>query len=276
MEAMMDRLLSKALERNDASWEKRLPVIISTYEAKVDAKIHASEQRTLEKFGVLERNFEELKATVKTTVDQLSLSSTSGPRRVSASSAPPPTTSSNFVPSKVFVQGFYDWKTRTGALCEQEIDMLAERLLAGVPDDIRQKFTLSKEHEHSFRLQFSTTEGKSLRWKFREHLVGAILKKNITVNEKKLTVRVEDAPEVQAKRKHYWRAVDAIKRMGTEDSDFILDPKSYGIHDAKELDPMGYVTEHGYVWDEKIVKRAIPSINMIDLKKAALIGDQRR
>jgi len=57
MEAMMDRLLSKALEANDQSWEKRLPSILSSYETKVDAKIQASEKRTLEKFGVLENHY---------------------------------------------------------------------------------------------------------------------------------------------------------------------------------------------------------------------------
>ena len=126
------------------------------------------------------------------------------------------------------------------------------------------------------RLQFCTTEGKDHCWKFREHLVAAILRDNIKVGEKELTVRVEDAPDVQLKRKHYWSAVDAIKRVGTEDEHFILVPKSYCIHDIKELEPMGYVTEQGYVWNENVVKRAIPSINMLDLKKAMLLGGRQR
>ena len=276
MEAVIDRIVSKAIEKNDESWEQRLPVIMSSYEAKVDAKIEASEQRTLEKIGNLEKNFEELKETVKTSIGHISSPSAS---RAAAPYKSSPLTSANslqFVPSKVYVQGFYDWKTRTGALSEQEVDALADKLLAGVPAEIRQKFTLTKEHAQSFRLQFCTSDGRDLCWKFREHLAGAILKDNIQVGEKKLTVRVEDAPDVQLKRKHYWSGVDDIKRVGTEDEHFILVPKSFGIHDVEELAPMGYVTEQGYVWNENVMKRALPHINMLDLKKAALMGSRRR
>ena len=83
MEAMMDRLVSKAIERNDASWGKRLPSILSSFETKLDAKIEASEKRTLEKFGKLEKDVEDLKATVNARIGQRSSLSAS-----SSSSAP--------------------------------------------------------------------------------------------------------------------------------------------------------------------------------------------
>lgn len=66
----------------------------------------------------------------------------------------------SFVPSKVYVQGFYDWRTRTGAFSETEVDKLAEKLWAGVPDEFQRKFSFDKVHEKSFRLQFSTAAGK--------------------------------------------------------------------------------------------------------------------
>ena len=50
----------------------------------------------------------------------------------------------------------------------------------------------------------------------------------------------------------------------------------FGIHDVKELELMGRVTEQGYVWDEKVVKRAIPPANTLELRKNALMGGRRR
>ena len=93
---------------------------------------------------------------------------------------------STFVPSNVYVQGSYDWKTRTGALSQSEVDKLAGKLLAGVPEDLGQKFKLQQQHEQSFRLQFTTSAGREQCWKFREHLVGSILKNEIKINEKSL------------------------------------------------------------------------------------------
>ena len=184
--------------------------------------------------------------------------------------------SSKFVPTEVCVQGFYDWKNRTGALSEAEADELAGKLLSMVPDEIANKFKLVKEHAQYFRLKFSTTEGGEPCWKLREHLVGAITKSDIKVKDKELTVRVQDAPDMQIKRANYWRAVDAIKRVGTEDVNFILVPKSFGIHDATDLTPMGHVTDRGYVWDEAVVRKALPSANIMELKKAALNIGRRR
>ena len=52
-EAMMERLLDQAF----ASWEKRSHSILASYDAKVDANIAASEDRTLAKTRVLEQSF---------------------------------------------------------------------------------------------------------------------------------------------------------------------------------------------------------------------------
>ena len=170
--------MSKALEANDQSWEKRLPSILSSYETKVDAKIQASEKRTLEKFGVLEKHFEDLRASVSSSSCQVSSSSAVRGERSQQAPAGPSSTKSNtqFVPSKVYVQGFYDWKTRIGALSEPEAVEIAAKLLAAVPADLGKKFELAKEHEQFYRLEFSTSAGKDQCWKFREQLVPAISK----------------------------------------------------------------------------------------------------
>jgi len=182
----------------------------------------------------------------------------------------------DFIPSEVYVRGFYDRKSRTGALSKDEVDELGGKLLAGLPKELQQQFKLINEYEESFRLKFSTTAGREQCWKFREQLTNAIAKDDIKNCGESLTVRVQDAPDMQAKRAHFWHAVDAIKTLGAEDVDFILVPKSSGIHDASGLELMGCVTEQGYVWDEAIVKKAFPSASMIELRKAVLNKTRRR
>ena len=39
---------------------------------------------------------------------------------------------------------------------------------------------------------------------------------------------------------------------------------------------MGDVTEKGYVWNDEIVRKAIPSVNLIQLKKDTLNKKQRQ
>ena len=110
----------------------------------------------------------------------------------------------------------------------------------------------------------------------RATLVDAISANKITTGGKELRARVQDSPNMQATRSHYWRAVDAIKKHGTEGKDFILVPRSFGIHEAQGIELMGNITENGYVWNDEIVKKAIPSVNLIQLKKESLNKKQRR
>ena len=51
---------------------------------------------------------------------------------------------------------------------------------------------------------------------------------------------------------------------------FILVPRSFGTHKAQGIELMVNITENGYVWNDGIVKKAIPSVNLIQLKKDSL------
>ena len=70
--------------------------------------------------------------------------------------------------------------------------------------------------------------------------------------------------------------MNVIKALGSEDVDFILVPKSFGIHEPSGLELLGCVTENGYVWDEAVVKKAFPDAQMIELKKAVLNKARRK
>ena len=59
-----------------------------------------------------------------------------------------------------------------------------------------------------------------------------------------------------------------------EDVDFILTPSRLGIHDAKELEPLGTTTEEGFKWDAYL-KKAILGIDVMMLKKA-MLGRKRQ
>ena len=85
-----------------------------------------------------------------------------------------------------------------------------------------------------------------------------------------LKVLVQERPEREAKRKWFWCAVDALRTVAKENDDFVLAPSSFGIHDSKELEPLGTATENGYQWDTQALRRAMPEIDTMTLKKAML------
>jgi len=95
------------------------------------------------------------------------------------------------------------------------------------------------------------------------------------VDGKALKVGIQTSPERESKRRHFWTAADALRTVAKEDVDFILTPSGLGIHDAKELEPLGTTTEEGFKWDYVYLKKAIPGIDIMMLKKA-MLGRQRR
>jgi len=116
-------------------------------------------------------------------------------------------------------------------------------------------------------------EGGEICWELREKILTAIDNHDIKVGGKILKVRIPQAPEVEDKRGHFWRAVDALKKFAKEDEDFMLAPRAFGIHESKGLELLGRSTETGYIWDEAMVRKALPNVSILELKKAAL---QRR
>ena len=92
----------------------------------------------------------------------------------------------------------------------------------------------------------------------------------VTSEGKELTVRVKGSPDNEDRRGHYWRAVYALKRFAKEDVDFFVVPRAFDIHHAKTLDLLGQLTESGYIWDEETLKRVLPDVNVLELRKATL------
>ena len=180
---------------------------------------------------------------------------------------------SHFVPKKVFVQGFYDFEANTGALKPQDRDNLANRLVENMSEGLRGKFALEKKYAMSRRLVFTSANGGEECWEFREKLVEAIEAKNIEVGGKPVKVRVEEEPERQLKRQHYWKAVDALKAVAKEGEQFILEPVSFGIFDAKDVDRLGVATADSYEWNTELLGRNLPMVDVAALKKATI---QRR
>ena len=171
-----------------------------------------------------------------------------------------------FVPKKVFVQGFFDFGTQSGALKPSERDALGEKLMAGVPEELQRRFKLEKKYPHTRRLVFVTAGGGEECWEFREKLVNEIAEHDIKVGDKELRVRVEDGPERQGKRQHFWKAVDALKLQRKEEEDFILEPGAFNIYDAKEVELVGSATEEGFEWKGETLTRVMPAVDFTKLK----------
>ena len=90
------------------------------------------------------------------------------------------------------------------------------------------------------------------------------------INGKELKIRVEEAPEKSARKRHFWKAVDALKTMKTENVDFVIEPSTLGIHDNKTLDRLGIVDEDGYCWNGQVLAAAFPDIDVTELRRATL------
>ena len=179
-----------------------------------------------------------------------------------------------FVPSKVFVQGFYNFKDGKGALRNAEREALSERLMAFVPEHLQAEFKLETRYNLTRRLVYvSRTNGGESCWALREALSSGIDTENIEINGCKLKVRVEEAPDIQSKKANFWKAVDALKLFAKAE-DFIIEPANCGIYDTKNTDLMGKATVDSYEWNDAVVARALPEIDVRELKRASLTRRQ--
>ena len=179
--------------------------------------------------------------------------------------------STRFTPTEVYVQGFYDWNTKTGEITAQQVDEYVSKLLANVPKELQDKFRVDKKYPTFRRIAFVSDTGGEICWKLREKLLESISAHPIKINGKDLRVRVQDSPEGQAKRAYFWRAVEALRKFCTEDTDFVIEPKLFAIHELADMQLMGSVSDSGYRWDDQVVKRALPSVDMAKLKRASIV-----
>ena len=152
------------------------------------------------------------------------------PRTVNAPRAMSVGARSAFRPTKVFVQGFYDFDTDKGALRDTERDQWGQTLLSHLPAHLAEQFQLEKKYAITRRLVFTTKgQGGEVCWEVREKFMDAISVNNYKINSRDLKVRVEEDENRANRRKCYWRAVDALRTMKTEKVDFLLEPATFGI-----------------------------------------------
>ena len=86
------------------------------------------------------------------------------------------------MPTKVFVQGFYNFKEKKGALRNAERDEWATKLMSHVPTDLKGKFEVEKRYNLTQRLTFVSKEGGELCCELREKLVDAIEANKYKIN----------------------------------------------------------------------------------------------
>jgi len=249
-------------------------------EQVIDRAVQGALQPVDTKYGHrltrIEEEFVSLKEAVTTATSLRSASTAQSPAtpvpdRRAASTTP----QAKFIPKEVYVQGFYDWSSGTGAIQDEEVDRTVEQLLSNVPKELKDQFVVDKQFPSFRRICFISSTGGESCWQLRGKLIDAISTNGITIGEKPLRVRVQDDPNNQATRSCYWRAVEALKKQATEDKEFILVPKSYGIHESEGIELMGDVTEKGYVWNEG-TSRGIRRISMTVFLETAISSWKHR
>ena len=215
---------------------------------KVDRAMTAMAEATDKGFMEVKKELDKVKSDMKAIDDK-------GPREAASSGdaqVPKPRARSvgarsGFVPKKVFVQGFFDFGAETGSLKPAKRDDLAKKLVDELPEHLEGRFKLEKKYVNSRRLVFNAVgAGGEECWELREKFVLTIESQGMEVNGKTLKVRIEEEPERQNKRQSYWRAVDAIKAVAAEGQDFILEPATFRIFDAKEMECLGAIADDAY------------------------------
>ena len=235
---------------------------------EVNQAMSAMAEATDRGLGEMRKELDKVKTDIKSMGDQ-------GAQITTHPTAPPRARSvgakGSFKASKVYVQGFYDFKSERGALREAERDQWAQTLMAHMPAHLATEFKVEEKYKLTRRLVFHTKGvGGELCWELREKLMDAITANEYKINDKELKVRVEEEPERLEKRKLFWKAVDALRSMKTEDVDFIIEPASRSIYDQKTLERLGRVEEGGFRWNAEATTAAFPDLDVVALRRATL------
>ena len=219
------------------------------------------------------KELDKVKSTVKMMEDP-------GPKGAAPTAAQPRSRSVGatcaFRPTKVFVQGFFDYKTEQGALRDSERDHWGQMLLSAAPSHLADKFKLEKKYKLTRRLVFTTSgTGGEVCWELREHLMNAIVTENYIINGKELKVRVEEQQERRDKKRNFWKAVEALREVKKEDADFIVEPSAFGIYEHETLQRLGSMEDGEYKWNEAVLSTVFPDVDAVALRRATVFGKKQ-
>lgn len=230
-----------------------------------EAKVVLVEQQVKairEEFENMNMKGDNFKNSVKEIVNQ-SVGELGPPPR-----APPRFSDSRpYIHENVVLQGFYDHKSGAGALTSKQVDDLIAKLFAYIPKEVQEGFVVEKKYNLSRRVVLKCPKGGEKCWVLREKLAEAIETNSITVDGKTLKVRVQDSPEKEAKRSMFWKAVSVLESKVSKE-DFIVEPRSFGIHASSSHEMLGTVTTSSYEWDAEKMGRLFPQVCLPDLRRA--------
>ena len=156
---------------------------------------------------------------------------------------------------------------------DSERDTLVQTLLSSRPSQLAGQFKVEKKYKLTQRLVFiASGPGGEVCWEFREKLVDTISAQELKINDKELKVRVEEHPEKRDKRRSYWKAVEALRAVRKEDTDFIIEPATFGIHDNNTLARLGMMEDGEFKWNTDALSSAFPGIDVTVLRRATIFG----
>ena len=161
----LEALLERAAERNRQHVREETRQLLTEFLAKSEAKSKAMVQE----LG------KELRQEMKTEIKKLRDETTTPPHpgatanahnRRSVSAGP----QAKFKPKEVYVQGFYDFETGKGALAAKEVDEWVDKLLAGIPQKLKDEFDVDRRYTLSRRVTFIAKNGGDVCWDLRKAL----------------------------------------------------------------------------------------------------------
>ena len=177
-EPVITKAIATAQAANNAAWDLRVSKLMESMKetqadhmAQVDVKLNTWKQELEQSVKSVQDDLNDFKK-----VSAADAQAIRGMRSVAPPIASPARRSgsvgarNSFVPSKVFVQGFYDFSKGQGALKADERDALAKSLLDRIPQDVKEQFTLETRYSLTRRLVFVTKNGGEICWILREKL----------------------------------------------------------------------------------------------------------
>ena len=192
---LLEAVTDRALAKNDAVWEKRLPDILAAQDAKVDAKITVSEERTKAIIHKLQSDVDE----IKNKLTGMPAQSSAPPGRVRDIQR-------NFTPRKVWIKGYIiDWKVKdASSLSKHKVMEWVAEVVGRMGDGIRNHIDMEATRKYATRVMFTKfalhlkdVTDREVAWSVKNEIERIVGEGDCLINDLKPRVTIDPSPEMK-------------------------------------------------------------------------------
>ena len=269
LEAVTDRALSK----NDAAWEKRLPDILAAQDAKIDANIASSEEKTMAMVNKLQSDVEE----IKNKLTNPAMSNTPAP---SSTPGLPRQVQRNFIPRKLWIKGYIvDWKKKDeSSLTKPKVaewmthvfGLMSEGIKAHIDTDASSKYA-TKILFTKFAIHLNNVTDREVAWTVKKEIERILGEGEGLINGLKPRVTVDPSPEMKPYIDQGGKLLGILQAKGVPNDH--LRPEwgpPVRIYDNPQKEAPLCIGEYdlrkGWNFHEAVLQGLVPGLKAEDLK----------